>query len=166
MVEAESRKRTAEEKALSLELGAALASSVQLHLLPKSTIAVHALVLQDDGGALPAAVSCASLALAILRRYASIAYISASGTSHPSGSRSPSKPSLIALRSCSCVATRQKVSYCKRHVSQSARAGARSSPPERGAPLGRGEGDGFAVTAKITKDAEAAFDGRQDQRFR
>ena len=55
---------TAEEKALSLELGAALASSVQLHLLPKSTIAVHALVLQDDGGALPAAVSCASLALA------------------------------------------------------------------------------------------------------
>lgn len=55
---------SAEEKALSLALSAALAASVQLHLLPKSTIAVHALVLEDDGGALPAAVSCASLALA------------------------------------------------------------------------------------------------------
>jgi exosome complex component MTR3 len=55
---------TAEERTLSLEMAAALSASVQLHLLPKSTIAVHALVLQDDGGALPAAVSCASLALA------------------------------------------------------------------------------------------------------
>ena len=45
-------------------MSAALSASVQLHLLPKSTIAVHALVLQDDGGALPAAVTCASLALA------------------------------------------------------------------------------------------------------
>ena len=55
---------TAEERTLSLELAAALSASVQLHLLPKSSIAVHALVLQDDGGALPAAISCASLALA------------------------------------------------------------------------------------------------------
>jgi exosome complex component MTR3 len=55
---------SAEERGLGLELLAALSSSVQLHLHPKSTIAVHALVLQDDGGALPAAISCASLALA------------------------------------------------------------------------------------------------------
>ena len=55
---------TAEEKTLSLELAAALFASVQLHLLPKSTIAVHVLVLHDDGGILPAAISCASLALA------------------------------------------------------------------------------------------------------
>ena len=55
---------SAEEKALSNELSAALSASVQLHRLPKSTIAVHVLVLQDDGGALPAAISCASLALA------------------------------------------------------------------------------------------------------
>ena len=53
-----------EEKTLSLALSSALSASVQLHLLPKSTIAVHALVLQDDGGALAAAISCASLALA------------------------------------------------------------------------------------------------------
>ena len=49
---------------LNASLAAALASSVQLHLLPKSIISVHVLVLQDDGGVLPAAVSCASLALA------------------------------------------------------------------------------------------------------
>lgn len=55
---------TAEEKTLSRTMSAALSASVQLHLLPKSTIAVHALVLQDDGGALPAAITCASLALA------------------------------------------------------------------------------------------------------
>lgn len=53
-----------EEKLLRINLGAALGASVQVHLLPKSIIAVHALVLQDDGGALPAAISCASLALA------------------------------------------------------------------------------------------------------
>ena len=52
---------TAEEKTLSLELAAALFASVQLHLLPKSTIAVHVLVLHDDGGVLPAAISCARL---------------------------------------------------------------------------------------------------------
>ena len=55
---------TAEERALSLDLVAALSPSVQLQLLAKSVVAVHVLVLQDDGGALPAAVSCASLALA------------------------------------------------------------------------------------------------------
>ena len=53
-----------EERALSLDMAAALSSSVRLRLLPKSSIAVHALVLQDDGGALPAAINCASLALA------------------------------------------------------------------------------------------------------
>ena len=53
-----------EEKLLKIELQAALNASVQLHLLPKSIIAVHALVLQDDGGALPSAICCASLALA------------------------------------------------------------------------------------------------------
>ena len=61
------RQRTgvsAEERALSLDLAAALAPSVQLHLLPKSVVGVHVLVLEDDGGVLPAAVSCASLALA------------------------------------------------------------------------------------------------------
>ena len=55
---------TAEERLLSLEMVAALSSSLQLHLVPKSTISVHALVLQDDGNALAAAISCASLALA------------------------------------------------------------------------------------------------------
>ena len=55
---------SAEERTLSHEMAAALSASVQLHLLPKSTIAVHALVLQDDGSALPAAIACASLALA------------------------------------------------------------------------------------------------------
>ena len=55
---------TAEERELSMALGSALEGSVQLDQYPKSTIAVHALVLQDDGGALAAAVTCASLALA------------------------------------------------------------------------------------------------------
>ena len=55
---------SAEEKTLSLELAAALSASVQLDRLPKSIISVHALVLCDDGSALPAAISCASLALA------------------------------------------------------------------------------------------------------
>ena len=58
------RAAAAEERALSLDLAAALSASVQLHLLPKAAVAVHVLVLQDDGGALPAAISCASLALA------------------------------------------------------------------------------------------------------
>ena len=42
-------------------MAAALGSSLQLHMLPKSTITLEALVLQDDGGALPAAISCASV---------------------------------------------------------------------------------------------------------
>ena len=53
-----------EERELSMALGAALEASVQLDQYPKSTIAVNALVLQDDGGALAAAITCASLALA------------------------------------------------------------------------------------------------------
>ena len=55
---------SAEERELSMALGAALEASVQLDQYPKSTIAVNALVLQDDGGALAAATTCASLALA------------------------------------------------------------------------------------------------------
>ena len=47
-----------------MALAAALEGSVQLDQYPKSTIAVNVLVLQDDGGALAAATSCASLALA------------------------------------------------------------------------------------------------------
>jgi len=53
-----------QEKELSMALAAALEGSVQLDQYPKSTIAVNVLVLQDDGGALAAATSCASLALA------------------------------------------------------------------------------------------------------
>ena len=52
------------ERELSMAMTQALAASVQLAQYPKSVIAVHALVLQDGGGALPAALSCASLALA------------------------------------------------------------------------------------------------------
>ena len=55
---------SAEEKSLSMALTTALASAVQLDHYPRSLIAVQALVLQDDGGALAAAVTCASLALA------------------------------------------------------------------------------------------------------
>lgn len=53
-----------EERELSAALSAALSASVQLDRYPKSTLAVHALVIEDDGGALAAAISCASLALA------------------------------------------------------------------------------------------------------
>lgn len=52
------------ERGLSSAMAAALSSSVQLQQYPKSVISVHALVLQDDGGALAAAITCASLALA------------------------------------------------------------------------------------------------------
>ena len=55
---------SAEERGLSTSLTTALASAVQLDHYPRSLIAVQALVLQDDGGALAAAVTCASLALA------------------------------------------------------------------------------------------------------
>ena len=46
---------------------AALSGSVQLDQYPKSLICVHAMVLQDGGGALPALVSCGSAALAHAR---------------------------------------------------------------------------------------------------
>lgn len=42
----------------------ALEVSVRIDKYPKSSIDVYALVLQDDGGALSAAITCASLALA------------------------------------------------------------------------------------------------------
>jgi ribonuclease PH len=45
----------------------ALGPSVQLHMYPKSVIDIAILVLQDDGGALSAAISAASLALADAR---------------------------------------------------------------------------------------------------
>lgn len=48
---------------LAHELRAALEPSVRLDRYPKSKIAVHVLVLQDDGGVLAAAITCASLAL-------------------------------------------------------------------------------------------------------
>lgn len=53
--------------ALSASLSAALSGSVQLDQYPKSLICVHAMVLQDGGGALPALVSCGSAALAHAR---------------------------------------------------------------------------------------------------
>ena len=53
-----------EERELSTALSAALSASVQLDRYPKSTVAVHVLVVEDDGSALAAAISCASLALA------------------------------------------------------------------------------------------------------
>ncbi|KAL3904541.1 MAG: hypothetical protein SGPRY_011249, partial [Prymnesium sp.] len=55
---------TLEERQLSSALGAALSASVQLDRYPKSTVTVHAFVIEDDGNALAAAISCASLALA------------------------------------------------------------------------------------------------------
>eukprot|EP00965_Chrysotila_dentata_P214844 6188419-Pleurochrysis_carterae.AAC.7 len=54
----------AEERELSASLTTALSSSIQLDRYPKSVISINVLVMQDDGGALAAAVTCASLALA------------------------------------------------------------------------------------------------------
>ena len=54
----------AEELDLSLSLATALSPAVQLERYPRSIIALHALVLEDEGGALAAAIMCASLALA------------------------------------------------------------------------------------------------------
>jgi len=53
-----------DEKSFSSSLAAALIGSVQLEQYPKSTIVLSVLVLQDGGGVLPAAITCASLALA------------------------------------------------------------------------------------------------------
>ena len=54
----------AEELDLSLSLATALSPAVQLERYPRSVLALHALVLEDEGGALAAAIMCASLALA------------------------------------------------------------------------------------------------------
>ena len=53
-----------DERELSAALSAALAASVQLEQYPKQMLAVQVIVVEDDGGALPTAISCASLALA------------------------------------------------------------------------------------------------------
>ena len=53
-----------QEREFSSAMAAALSASVQLDRYPKSTLPVHVLVIEDDGGALAAAISCASLALA------------------------------------------------------------------------------------------------------
>jgi len=55
---------SAEERSMSMTMTAALVGSIQLGEYPKSLITVNALVLQDGGGALAAAITCASLALA------------------------------------------------------------------------------------------------------
>lgn len=52
-----------EASSLQASLCAALSGSVRLDHYPKSLLFVHAVVLQDGGGVLPALVSCASLAL-------------------------------------------------------------------------------------------------------
>ena len=53
-----------QERELSVEMAAALSASVQLDRYPKSSLPVHVLVIEDDGGALAAGITCASLALA------------------------------------------------------------------------------------------------------
>ena len=55
---------SSQERELSEAMAAALSASVQLDRYPKSTLPVHVLVIEDDGGALAAAITCASLALA------------------------------------------------------------------------------------------------------
>ncbi|XP_039297454.1 exosome complex component MTR3 [Nilaparvata lugens] len=56
--------RDAEEKDLSVCLKRALEPAVCRHEFPNFQVDVYALVLEDDGGALAAAITCASLALA------------------------------------------------------------------------------------------------------
>ncbi len=58
------REVEAREKQLADALTRALAPSIQLHKYPKCVIDVAVVLVQDDGGALNAATSCASLALA------------------------------------------------------------------------------------------------------
>jgi len=53
-----------EEKHKAMIMREALESSIQLHKYPKTSIDVYILVLQEDGGAVPAAINAASLALA------------------------------------------------------------------------------------------------------
>eukprot|EP00051_Salpingoeca_urceolata_P011742 m.145922 g.145922 ORF g.145922 m.145922 type:complete len:259 (+) comp17235_c0_seq2:229-1005(+) len=54
----------AEEKELSAVLEQALAPSLMLHKYPKSVISVFVTVVEDDGSALAAAITCASVGLA------------------------------------------------------------------------------------------------------
>mmetsp|Transcript_18319 Transcript_18319/g.28695 ORF Transcript_18319/g.28695 Transcript_18319/m.28695 type:complete len:273 (-) Transcript_18319:40-858(-) len=54
----------AKAKHLSLVMEQSLQSSIQLHKYPKTSIDVNVLILEDDGGALPAAINCAAIALA------------------------------------------------------------------------------------------------------
>jgi len=56
--------REKEEKEYSMLMVQALEVSVRLNKYPKSQIDIHALVLQSDGGALSAAITAGSLALA------------------------------------------------------------------------------------------------------
>jgi len=60
----EHKKRAEEEKRPSAAMLSALRPCVRLERYPKSTIEVYCTVLDDDGGALPAAITCAALALA------------------------------------------------------------------------------------------------------
>ncbi|KAL5015201.1 hypothetical protein ScPMuIL_009471 [Solemya velum] len=53
-----------EEKDFSVQLLEALEPAVCLHKFPKSQVNVYVTVLQDDGSALAAAITCASVALA------------------------------------------------------------------------------------------------------
>jgi exosome complex component MTR3 len=55
---------TAEETELSEAVAQALSTSVRLEQYPKSLIDLYVTVLEDDGCALAAAITCASLALA------------------------------------------------------------------------------------------------------
>ncbi|CAM6098599.1 unnamed protein product [Calypogeia fissa] len=52
------------EKEYSVLLYKALECAVDLHSFPKTTVDVFALIIQSDGGDLPAVITCASLALA------------------------------------------------------------------------------------------------------
>ncbi|KAL2643301.1 hypothetical protein R1flu_010888 [Riccia fluitans] len=52
------------DKEFSVLLHKALEGAVDLHSFPKTTVDVFALVLQSDGGDLPAIITCASMALA------------------------------------------------------------------------------------------------------
>ena len=53
-----------QERELGAIMQQALEVAVRVELFPKSVVDVHALVIQDDGGALAAVLSAASLALA------------------------------------------------------------------------------------------------------
>eukprot|EP00164_Ancoracysta_twista_P002791 GFYU01003712.1.p1 GENE.GFYU01003712.1~~GFYU01003712.1.p1 ORF type:complete len:262 (-),score=68.20 GFYU01003712.1:253-987(-) len=56
--------QTAADKEMSAALRDALQGAVRVETFPKAVVDVYALVLENDGGALAAAVTCASLAMA------------------------------------------------------------------------------------------------------